>query len=105
MRGDLVNSQAVKNFFSKNGNYLLPAAYPEGCPQHPSYPEAHGSVAGAGVTVLKAFFDESTKLKAFFESLPIPKPTLKVASVDGNSLLDYPGAGPPDAVSITWGGG
>src|SRR5260370_17726486 len=101
MRGDLVNSQAVKNFFSKNGNYLLPAAYPEGCPQHPSYPEAHGSVAGAGVTVLKAFFDESTKLKAFFESLPIPKPMLKVASDDGNSLFDYPHTGQTDTAQLT----
>jgi len=104
IHGDLLNSQAVKNVFSKNGNYLLPAAYPEGCPQHPSYPEAHGSVAGAGVTVLKAFFDESTKLKAFFESLPIPKPMLKVASDDGNSLLDYPDAGQTDAGEITVGG-
>ena len=78
IHSDLLNSQAVKAVFTKNGTYLLPAAYPEGCPQHPSYPEAHGSVAGAGVTVLKAFFDEN---------FVIPKP--QVASDDGASLLDY----------------
>jgi hypothetical protein len=88
--GDLLNSQAVKNVFSRYGTYLLPAAYPEGCPQHPSYPEAHGSVAGAGVTVLKAFFDEN---------FVIPNP--KVASDDGQSLLPYTGS---DAGEITVGG-
>jgi hypothetical protein len=87
---DLLNSQAVKSVFSKYGTYLLPAAYPEGCPQHPSYPEAHGTVAGAGVTVLKAFFDES---------FVIPNP--KVASDDGQSLLPYTGS---DAGEITIGG-
>jgi len=87
---DLVNSQAVKAVFSKYGTYLLPAAYPDGCPQHPSYPEAHGSVAGAGVTVLKAFFDET---------FVIPNP--KKVSDDGQSLLPYLGM---DAGEITVGG-
>jgi len=40
------------------GSSLLPQAYPEGCPTHPSYPAAHGVNAGACTTVLKAFFDE-----------------------------------------------
>jgi hypothetical protein len=92
LHADLLNSLAVKNVFSKYGTYLLPAAYPEGCPQHPSYPEAHGSVAGAGVTVLKAFFDEN---------FVIPKPMLMEASDDGQSLLPYTGS---DAGEITVGG-
>jgi hypothetical protein len=41
------------------GSWLLPQAYPEGCPTHPSYPAAHAVNAGACATVLKAFFDES----------------------------------------------
>ncbi len=91
IHGDLLNSQAVKSIFNNNhGTYLLPAAYPEGCPQHPSYPEAHGSVAGAGVTALKAFFDES---------FVIPNPM--VASDDGQSLVPYTGS---DAGEITVGG-
>ena len=36
---------------------LLPMAFPEGSPMHPSYGAGHATVAGACVTVLKAFFD------------------------------------------------
>jgi len=38
-------------------NVLLPQAYPEGAPMHPSYGAAHAAVAGACVTVLKACFE------------------------------------------------
>lgn len=38
-------------------NHLLPMAFPEGSPMHPSYAAGHATVAGACVTVLKAFFD------------------------------------------------
>lgn len=41
-----------------NGTYLLPQAFPEGSPTHPSYPAGHATIAGACVTVIKAFFDE-----------------------------------------------
>jgi hypothetical protein len=41
------------------GSFLLPQAYPEGSPTHPSYPAAHAVNAGACATILKAFFDES----------------------------------------------
>ena len=56
---EVLNSQAVDQIFSKYGSYLLPAAYPEANPQHPSYAEAHGVIAGACVTALKAFFNET----------------------------------------------
>jgi hypothetical protein len=48
---------------------------------HPSYPAAHAAIAGAGVTMLKALFNES---------FVIPNPV--VASDDGPSLLPYTGA-------------
>lgn len=38
---------------------LLSQAYPEGAPVHPSYPAAHAVVAGAAVTVIKAFLRSS----------------------------------------------
>lgn len=79
---ELFNSQAVYQVFSKFGTFLLPMAYPEGCPTHPAYPAGHACFAGAGVTMLKAFFKES---------FIIPNPV--TASSDGLSLLPY--TGPP----------
>jgi hypothetical protein len=80
VNSELRNSQAVSQVFSKFGTFLLPMAYPEGCPTHPSYPAGHACIAGAGVTVLKAFFNES---------FVIPNPV--EASADGLSLLPYSG--------------
>jgi len=87
---DVLNSQALGQIFSRHGSYLLPAAYPEGNPLHPSYAEGHGVIAGACVTALKAFFNES---------FVIPNPV--VASDDGQALLPYIGS---DAGQITVGG-
>ncbi|MEM6476167.1 MAG: vanadium-dependent haloperoxidase [Pseudomonadota bacterium] len=41
---------------------LLPMAFAEGSPMHPAYGAGHATVAGACVTVLKAFFDTSAML-------------------------------------------
>ncbi len=41
---------------SSGGTYLLPMAYAEGSPLHPSYGSGHSTVAGCLVTLLKAFF-------------------------------------------------
>ena len=38
---------------------LLPMAFQEGSPMHPAYGAGHATVAGACVTMLKAFFDTS----------------------------------------------
>jgi hypothetical protein len=40
-----------------DSNFLLPMAFPEGSPTHPAYGAGHATVAGACVTVLKAFFE------------------------------------------------
>lgn len=42
------------------GNAFLPMAFPEGSPTHPAYGAGHATVAGACVTILKAWFDEAT---------------------------------------------
>jgi hypothetical protein len=76
----ILNSQAVQLCFSRNGSYLLPHAFPEGCPQHPSYAQGHGTVAGACSTVIKAFFDETWQ---------IPNPMLP--NEEGTHLVDYQG--------------
>jgi membrane-associated phospholipid phosphatase len=62
LHSDVLNSQALAEVFSRNGTYLLPQAYPEGSPTHPSFPAGHAAMAGACVTVLKACFDEELVL-------------------------------------------
>lgn len=44
------------------GTHLLPMAFCEGSPMHPSYGAGHATVAGACVTILKAFFDHGRPL-------------------------------------------
>ncbi len=78
---ELLNSRAIRASHDKYGSYLLPLAYPEGAPTHPSYPAAHAVSIGAAITVLKAFFKED---------FVIPE---AVAPDRGNmSLEDYEGA-------------
>lgn len=80
IHSDVLNSAALKAVFSAKGSYLLPQAYPTGSPLHPSYPAAHVVTAGAGITVLKALFNES---------FVIPSPV--TPSDDGLSLVPYTG--------------
>lgn len=77
---EVLDSAALNAVLGATGSYLLPLAYPEGCPTHPAYPAGHAAIAGACVTALKAFFNESFVL---------PDPV--VASADGLSLLLYKG--------------
>src|SRR4029078_737763 len=80
IHSDILNSPVLPLLSRKNGTFLLPMAFPEGSPTHPSYGAGHATVAGACVTVLKAFFDES---------YVIPGPV--EASGDGLSLRPYSG--------------
>jgi hypothetical protein len=63
----VLNSPAVDATFAKHGSYLLPQAYPEGCPLHPSYPSGHASIAGACAVILKACYDGTMLLPACVE--------------------------------------
>jgi hypothetical protein len=78
----ITNSGALSEVSRRFGTFLLPMAYPEGCPTHPAFGAGHATVAGACVTILKAWFDESWV---------IPNPV--VASPDGSRLTPY--EGPP----------
>lgn len=86
----VLNSKAAAAVFASNGTYLMPLSYPEGCPQHPSYPAAHAVVSGAAVTILKWFFDES-----FVISNPV------TTTSDGLETVPYTGS---DAGQLTVGG-
>jgi len=90
LNSNVLNSQAVAQAHTANNSYFLSQPFPEGSPTHPSYQTGHGTVAGACITFLKFFFDET---------FVIPNPL--VPSSDGLSLLPYTG---PDAGQITVGG-
>lgn len=62
------------------GNAFLPMAFPEGSPTHPAYGAGHATVAGACVTILKAWFDEN---------FVIQNPVMPDAA--GQSLVPYTG--------------
>lgn len=90
---DLVHSQffaadVVQAAIAENGTALLPMAYPEGAPTHPAYPAGHASIAGASVTVLKAFFKEEANLPKAYEP-----------NADGSQLVSL-----GNTVSLTVGG-
>lgn len=80
LHSSVLNSAVLPLISSTYGSYLLPVAYPEGCPLHPAYPAGHATIAGACVTVLKAFFKES-----FVINSPVQ------ASADGLSLIPHAG--------------
>jgi len=81
VHSEILHSDAVEAVASRHGSYLLPMAAPEGCPTHPAYGAGHATVAGACVTILKAWFDESFVLPA-----PV------IPDRTGTSLLAYTGA-------------
>jgi hypothetical protein len=87
------DSNRLKGFMPA-GNALLPLAFPEGSPTHPAYGAGHATVAGACVTILKAWFKETTRLVDIGLNPEQP-------ADDGLSLVPYPGS---DAGDITVGG-
>lgn len=89
---EVLESQALQRIQQQSGAglALLPQAFPEGSPMHPSYGAGHATVAGACVTILKAWFDESHRLDN-----PV------VASADGQKLEPYQRE---DADQLTVGG-
>jgi hypothetical protein len=80
-------------------NYLLPMAFPEGSPMHPAYGAGHATVAGACVTVLKAFFEMfDTDMKpidyaAAFKDLGIYVSKPAQADAAPSQLSPWPGDG------------
>lgn len=79
---DLTGSPSLPLIQAMYGSYLLPVAYPEGSPSHPSYPSGHATFTAAAVTVLKAFFNED---------FIIPNPL--EPNLANNALVPY--GGPP----------
>jgi membrane-associated phospholipid phosphatase len=73
----VLNSAVTAAIKTKTGNWFLPMAFAEGSPTHPAYPAGHGVIAGACVTMLKAFFDGS---------FVIPSPVVVDPASNGTAL-------------------
>ena len=70
--------EALSTSKAKFGTAYLPQAYPEGSPLHPSFPAGHAGIAGACVTILKAFTDPAAL---------IPSPV--TPSLDGLDVVSF----------------
>ena len=77
---DILDSDAIQRVHDANGTWLLPQAFAEGAPFHPSYGSGHSVVSSACVTILKAWFDCS---------VVVPSPV--VPSADGLTLNAWVG--------------
>ncbi|MEM6551525.1 MAG: vanadium-dependent haloperoxidase [Planctomycetota bacterium] len=71
---DLVRKHNAANN-GKNGKpgketLLLPMAFAEGSPMHPAYGAGHATVAGACVTILKAFFNDTATFNTVMQTGP-----------------------------------
>ena len=84
------STEADPDWFATASNYLLPMAFAEGSPMHPSYGAGHATVAGGCITMLKAFFHTTD---ACGKSLPWPAAlTPRQAVADGSALVPAPNA-------------
>ena len=73
---------ALKEVHARDGGYLLPMAFQEGSPMHPAYGAGHATVAGACVTILKAFFAMELEGKAVY----LVEPKKKGIAAEGDWL-------------------
>ncbi len=81
VHANLLKSSVLNVSEFAHGSYLLPQAYAEGCPSHPSYPAGHAAIAGACTTMLKAFFREDYVL-----------PNAVQPDLTGSATVPYTGA-------------
>lgn len=87
LHGSLDDTIVFDRIQNSHGSALLPQAYPEGAPTHPSYPGGHATAAAAAGTAVKALFNDQYVIED-----PV------VPSADGSELLPYEG---PAAEQLT----
>ena len=71
------------------GTHLLPMAFCEGSPMHPAYGAGHATVAGACVTILKAFFDHRAPLSIIDPNSPEASEARGITNL--SEALPFPG--------------
>lgn len=96
----LLESPVLEQTSRRHNSFLLPQAYPEGAPIHPSYPAGHAAISGACATLLKAVFHEAQVM-----SEPVmPSPSgLALVPYNGYDRLTVGGELDKLAANITFG--
>ena len=84
----VLDSTALSEIESTHGSHLLPQAYTEGSPTHPSFPAGHSGVAGATVTVLKALFDGTHEFANDEMVVPVADGTTSADLANGGTATD-----------------
>ncbi len=78
-----IDSIAAQRVRSQHGTSFLPMAFSAGSPVHPAYGAGHATVAGACVTVLKAWFDEDARLEPLLQAAAIDSKRKEPVVIDG----------------------
>jgi hypothetical protein len=95
-----VAAQTVRN---KHGALYLPMAFSAGSPAHPAYGAGHATVAGACVTVLKAWFKEDEPVAPLIKASrhPQTRAPLDVLQPMVTNASELPAYARPDAAQMT----
>jgi membrane-associated phospholipid phosphatase len=88
INSEILNSQVLTEIKTKFDSYLLPQAYIEGSPIHPEFPSGHATIAGACVTILKAYFDENFEFEESYQSDSSGKHLIVATNPDGTPLTE-----------------
>ncbi len=98
-----VAAQAIQN---KYGTLFLPIAFSAGSPAHPAYGAGHATVAGACITVLKAWYDEDQPIAPFIKGAvhPQTRAPLDVLQPMVTDAPELPAYTRPDEARMTVGG-
>lgn len=100
-------TMAAQRSVERYGTHFLPIAFSAGSPTHPAYGAGHATVAGACVTILKAWFDEDEPIKPLMQNAPQLDPVSRAGlwqpanHPPGGDLPLYTGA---DGTLMTVGG-
>jgi len=107
-------AQTIRNRPGGAGTWFLPLAFSSGSPVHPAYGAGHATVAGACVTILKAFFDEEQTMLELIARAKHPRTGAPVRIVqpgggmttveDGSGGLELAGYLGGDIARMTVGG-
>ena len=101
---DAVFESAAAKYLHTHGakTYYLPMAFTAGSPPHPAYGAGHATVAGACVTMLKAWFDGSVRLNSHLTAHPAHSPFAGASANEDPVVISQANAG---GVLAPYGGG